>query len=287
MNEYLRRLNRVIDYIEKNLDKNLTLDELAEVSCFSRFHFNRTFSAIMGETLFQFIQRLRIEKAAVRLSHDRNSPITEIALDYGFGNSSSFSKRFKALFGQSPSQWQKKNSNDRGTKKTAGCLDRNSISVEIRDIAPMTVAYLRYIGSYAGDEALFVELFTRLYGLAEKACLVNLPETRFFSVYHDDPDITEEKKLRVSACLTIPEEADTGTDLNKMIVPGGKYAVGHFEIDATQYGEAWDFLYGEWLISSDYEPDDRLCFEMMSNDPSVHPEGKHIVDIYTPVRRIK
>ncbi|MCK5076904.1 MAG: helix-turn-helix transcriptional regulator, partial [Calditrichia bacterium] len=52
--EYIASINRVIDYIEKNLDKNLTLDTLSDVANFSRFHFHRIFSAIVGETINQF-----------------------------------------------------------------------------------------------------------------------------------------------------------------------------------------------------------------------------------------
>jgi len=64
--EYVSRINRVIDHIEANLDTDLSLERLAEVAGFSPFHFHRIFRAMMGETLNQFIQRLRIEKAAAQ-----------------------------------------------------------------------------------------------------------------------------------------------------------------------------------------------------------------------------
>jgi AraC family transcriptional regulator len=69
-----------------------------------------------------------------------------------------------------------------------------------------------------------------------------------------------------------------------MIIPGGTFAVGHYEIDVHEYGEAWDKLMREYLPESGYQPDDRLCFELYLNDPEQHPEGKHIVDICEPVR---
>jgi AraC-like DNA-binding protein len=49
--EYVGRVNRVIDYIEENIDTELTLETLAKVASFSRFHFHRIFSALVGETL--------------------------------------------------------------------------------------------------------------------------------------------------------------------------------------------------------------------------------------------
>ena len=62
--DYQSRINRVVDYVEKQLSKNFTLDELAQIAHFSKFHFHRIFYSLMGETLFRFIQRLRLEKAA-------------------------------------------------------------------------------------------------------------------------------------------------------------------------------------------------------------------------------
>lgn len=41
---------------------------------------------------------------------------------------------------------------------------------------------------------------------------------------------------------------------------------------------------GVWLPSSGYQPDDRHCSELMLNDPAMHPEHKHIFEIWEPVR---
>jgi len=57
--EYTARINRVIDYVEANIDKDLSLEELAEVAHFSPFHFHRIFSAMVGETLNGFIRLSR------------------------------------------------------------------------------------------------------------------------------------------------------------------------------------------------------------------------------------
>jgi AraC family transcriptional regulator len=69
-----------------------------------------------------------------------------------------------------------------------------------------------------------------------------------------------------------------------MEIPGGKYAVAKFEILPNQYADAWNMVYGGWLPQSGYQPDDRPCFELYLNDPKTHPEGKHIFEIYAPVK---
>jgi AraC family transcriptional regulator len=110
------------------------------------------------------------------------------------------------------------------------------------------------------------------------------PELKMLAVYHDSPDITDESKLRSDACITVPEGTDVDGEVLTRDVPGGLFAVGHFEIQPTEYGDAWDKLMGEYLPESGYVPDERLCYELYLNDPEQHPEGTHIVDICEPVR---
>ncbi len=85
---YQGRINTAVDYIEKNLKHNFSLDEIAAVAGFSKYHFHRIFYTFTGESLFQFIQRLRLEKAATLLLTGPVKPVTEIALECGFSNSS-------------------------------------------------------------------------------------------------------------------------------------------------------------------------------------------------------
>ena len=80
--EYISRINRVIDFIDRNIDKDITLDALAQVANFSKYHFHRLFSSFLGETIFHYIQRLRLEKAAAWLLHELGTPITEIAAEH-------------------------------------------------------------------------------------------------------------------------------------------------------------------------------------------------------------
>ncbi|NLJ39525.1 MAG: helix-turn-helix transcriptional regulator, partial [Candidatus Atribacteria bacterium] len=104
--QYWSRINLAVDYIEKNLDRNFTLEEIAAVAGFSKFHFHRIFHIFIGETFFQFIQRLRLEKAATLLLNDPVKPITNIALECGFANSASFAKSFKQYFGYTATDWR-------------------------------------------------------------------------------------------------------------------------------------------------------------------------------------
>ena len=158
------------------------------------------------------------------------------------------------------------------------------VDVEVKDLPELNVAYVRHIGPYAGQVGVFEDLFGRLMQWAGPRGLVGGPDTEILSVYHDDPEVTDEDKLRVDACITVPEGTPVDGEVGQMKVPGGKFAVAHFELNPDQYAEAWTALMGGWMPQSGYQPDDRLCYEWYRNDPKTHPEGKCVVDICVPVR---
>ncbi len=310
--DYIQRINRVIDYIDSHLDEELNLDRLAAVALFSPYHFHRIFTAFMGEPLNVFIKRLRLEKAARMLAGTEKN-ITEIALDCGFSSSSVFARSFREHYDQSATDWrlsllskdckadskieQMKGKNceaEAGSKPyhlDHKIIDerRNRMKVEgrnvrVENVEDMTVAYVRYIGPYAGDEALFAGLYEKLFKWAGARDLLNFPDTKLMSVYHDDPNLTDETKLRTSVCLTVPPDTEVSGDVGKMLMPAGKYAMVEFEVDVDQYGDAWNWVCADWLPDSGYEAADGLSYELSKNDPKQHPEGKHVFDICIPVK---
>lgn len=307
---YISRINCVLDYIEKNLDKNFTLDELAKVANFSKFHFHRIFYSIIGETLFNFIQRIRLEKAASFLLTQINKPITTIALECGFSDSSIFSKSFKKFFKISPSDFRNNNNKNQlnsnrkqmisNYKKDFSLspvynaeyinniqiwrikMNEKNIKVEVKEVNEINVIYVRHIGPYKGDAKLFEKLFNKLFQWAGARGLINFPETKCIIIYHDDPEITEENKLRTSICITTPKETQIDGEIGKLTIPKGKYAITRFTLGSDEFQEAWNWIYGKWLPQSGYEPDDRPCFELYPEEKKKN--GKFIVDIYVPVK---
>jgi AraC family transcriptional regulator len=69
--EYTQRINRTMDYIDTHLADPLPLEKLAGVAAFSKYHFHRIFFAHVGETPGQYVQRLRLEKAAMLVVEHR------------------------------------------------------------------------------------------------------------------------------------------------------------------------------------------------------------------------
>ena len=156
-------------------------------------------------------------------------------------------------------------------------------NIQVQDLPELTVAYVRNVGPYAGDSELFGALFGRLMQWAGPRGLCT-PEAQYLSVPHDDPKVTEEDKLRISVCITVPEGTKADGDVGIMKLAGGRYGVGHFEVSTEEIPDAWDTMMGSWLASSGYQPDERLCYERCLNNPNEHPEHLHVIDICVPVR---
>ena len=124
--EYDVRVNRAVDFIEKNLARDPGIGEIARVAGFSTYHFHRLFSAQVNESLGQFKSRLRIERAAVRLLDRTDEPITEVALDLGYSSSATFARSFRAHFGMGASEWRKHS--DLAVLRRSPCRDGQSFA---------------------------------------------------------------------------------------------------------------------------------------------------------------
>lgn len=101
--EYTSRINRVMDYIGRNMEKPVDLAEMARIASFSPYHFHRIFTYIVGETPNGFVSRIKLEKAAQLLQDAPRVPVSEIAFLCGFSSVSSFSRAFSDYFGVSAS----------------------------------------------------------------------------------------------------------------------------------------------------------------------------------------
>lgn len=302
--EYIARINKTFDYIESNLEKPFTLEELATIANFSKFHFNRIFQSIVGETPFQFILRVRLEKAATLILSTKNESISEIAIKCGFSDISIFSRNFKSYFQISASQYRlnkSKNSNlnqqdsnqHQSDEKTTQyfCPELKTIkwrtnmklnkSIEVKELPKMTVAYIRHIGPYKGNDKLFESIWNKLFSWAGPRGLIGGEDFKSLVIYHDDPNITIEDKLRMSVCITVPAKTKVEGEIGKMEIEAANYVIARFELTARDFEKAWDWIYGQWFPTSGYQPDDKPCFEMYPEEPK---GGKFIVDICVPVK---
>ncbi|MCG2838311.1 AraC family transcriptional regulator [Photobacterium sp. WH77] len=104
---HFTRIQRVLDYIHTHLDQPLSVVELAEQSCWSRWQLQRVFNSETGLTLAQYVRELKLSRAAEQLLSG-NDRILDIALSCGFNSEISFIRAFRQMFGCAPGSYKKR-----------------------------------------------------------------------------------------------------------------------------------------------------------------------------------
>lgn len=158
------------------------------------------------------------------------------------------------------------------------------MSITIKELENQRIIYVRYRGSYAGFRKQSRKLFKELFNFATKNDLIIPDETKVLTMYNDNPFITDGDNLRTSVAMTIAQETkiiEAGNICEASI--SGKFGVGHFEMSGKQYGEAWQYMYQEWLFKDKAQPRDAVPFEMYITEPPKNLKDKSLTDIYIPI----
>lgn len=106
--EYIEKFMIVCNYITDHCTENITIDDLADLAGFSKFHFSRLFKQFSNMTCYEYLIQKRIAHAE-QLLIQPNLPITEVALQSGFGSLSTFNRLFKAAKNCTPTEYKSLN----------------------------------------------------------------------------------------------------------------------------------------------------------------------------------
>ena len=99
-------VNRILSYVEKNLENNLTLEEIARELHYSKFYVERVFKEHTGQPLYRYMKNRRLNEAAKKLVETKR-PIVEIALEAGYRSQQAFTQAFHEVYGLSPQKYRK------------------------------------------------------------------------------------------------------------------------------------------------------------------------------------
>jgi AraC family transcriptional regulator len=256
-NGYSARIQRVVDYVAEHLDKELDLETLAGVACFSPYHFHRIYRGLLGETVTETVRRLRLQRAAMDLL-SRKLSIDRTARRAGYDSQAAFTRAFRAEYGEPPARY-------RGARRSAQLhqgWDPSLYQVEKIVLPKLRVAAIQHRGDYQ----LTSRTFERLMTVAATTGLLT-PTTRTIGIYHDDPVSLPQNVLRSTACITVPGECVLSGELAEAYIEGGPYARIVHTGPYAELKTAYDWLYQTWLPDSSEEPRDLPCLEEYLNNP--------------------
>lgn len=101
--EWLKHLSQAIDYIEDNLDNDISYDKAAQIACCSTYYFQRMFSYVAGIPLSDYVRCRRMTKAAFELQIS-DIKVMEIGSKYGYTSPTAFNRAFHNVHGVSPTE---------------------------------------------------------------------------------------------------------------------------------------------------------------------------------------
>lgn len=275
---YQHKLKPVIRYLEQNYNTPFNLEEVANKALLSPYHFHRVFKAVTGETLNDYLRRLRLQQAAMDLFYKKPT-ITEVALEYGFSSSQSFAKAFRRHFDLSPSELRdcpnqlrfisllqdskighslRKNGNAESHKNgySEHIQNKRRVRMKKKRFDKGVLAYIRVTGPYGENYEPAVK---KLYQWAETEGIEDAPN---LFIYHDNPEVTPADKCRTDICLLLSHQVQIAGEVELQAFTGGSYATTRKTItDKSQYAPAWNEHIAQ-LIELGLEMDDRPCFEL-------------------------
>ncbi len=260
---YQQRLERVTDYIARNLQADLSLKTLAALCNFSSFHFHRIFQCYAGETLREHIIRTRLERALFLLQHAPKKSLQAIAFECGFGSASDFSRRFFETLGVRPSTLKTDNALHAFLQSRTDVLRSKTQPGPIHDeLANSRVnlqtwpawqyVYKRVTGGYLKPARLIdgyhaLEQWIDAQGIARG-------DTRLIGMSMDDPSITAHARCRYDFCRTTEHIPKRDSGLSSATMPACQWAVLPCKGGMQRVSATWDFLFRVWLPNSGFEP---------------------------------
>jgi AraC family transcriptional regulator len=228
----------VLVHIQANLEGNLSLRALGKKAGLSPFHLQRLFKAAVGETPKTYTLRLRLERAAFRLTfHETNLNLLDLALECGFQNHESFARGFRRRFDCTPSEYRGRVRRRAGwwSHQSRQILDDPARQFEISStkvvqLRPTHLAFTCHAGPY---ESVPQSLFDELEQWAARRRMPGPPV--WMGIGHDSPATTPPERLRFDAAMRVDAPFAPEGRIAYQLLPGGHFAV-------TTHVEPYDTL---------------------------------------------
>ena len=296
--EIFERINKVVLHIEQAIDRDMSLDELAQLASFSPFHFQRVFKEVMGETPKQFIKRLRLEEAARILAFSPGQKILEVAFKTGYQSLEAFSRAFKDYYSISPDNFRRCSEIEyikiiqrpyiqKGVNETKLEIsfsnhqpEYENLKIEIVKRAPQKCVYLK---TTLDSPQLIVGCFKRIrqWSQVRGLCADN---TNLFSVLLDYPIFTPMDKCRFLVCAGVDEPVTNIGLVSYLEIPSDRYASFQIEGGVPEIFKAAAFLVHSWMPSNGYKIKLEPVILVPQRNPETSAFSDNLYQVFLPVQ---
>lgn len=291
---YKKNIMDVIDYINRNIEKDITIEEISNVSGYSPSHFYKLFTSITGFTVKEYIRNKRLYEAAKKLVKTDNRVI-DIAMDANFQSHEVFTRAFTSLYGIPPLKYRKNRNEiflyEKFTEFGTYIKEKfNYIQDDINiDIKVLEEKEIYLVG---------MDIKTSVIEIIEKHTLRNFWQNEFLPQSHKiknkfNPnnsihfEITnpETDEIYHLACFQV-SASDVPSGMILKTLPPLKYAVftPKRPLSALEYSSLILYAYGEWLPISGYELADDFTFDVLHHEKIDDKIICTNIEVYIPIK---
>jgi AraC-like DNA-binding protein/DNA gyrase inhibitor GyrI len=266
------RLSQLLVEVQSRLHLPIDLASMAETFGASPSYFHRLFRDSTGETPRRYIERLRVERAALLLTMTEQT-VAHIARSVGIERHETFARSFKRRFGRSPNEFREYVQAKRAALQQTAVLPAHAeckvSEVRFELLPPTLLLAKRIVGEYATFSYAPFAGTDRLWNpLAHWAQRHGVPYKRIgWGLTYDVPVLTPPAAQRFDACIPIDRVVAGSRDVRTLRFAGGMYAVVDHIGPASTLAVAYSRLFRAAIIS----PDRYVWRE----GPSVAIYGKH------------
>jgi AraC family transcriptional regulator len=287
---YHAQIGQARRFIREHATRPLTLERIARDVGRSPFHFSRLFKALTGETVFEFVVRVRLVIAARMLSEQPKRTVTDVALAVGYEAVTSFNKAFRDGLGTSPTKFRAFTTARRDALVSRlqvarpvpqGDVDVNT-TPEIREREDRVYLFVRRHGPYA-DEA--PRAWIALHRIVDTLGLIQ-PGNECIGAAYDEPGVVTSEALRYDAGITVDGRTRTPKGLQRAMLPGGSYAVFRYCGSYAGIGRAFDVAIAGWSMPDDLAFRRGPCLEIYRNNPDTTPPAELLTELCLPVEAV-
>lgn len=270
-------MRRVIAHVYDNLDEPLDLNALADIAFMSPHHWHRVYHAMYGETLAHTVKRLRLHRAAGQLATGVQ-PVAKVATAAGYPNVQSFTRTFKSVYGMPPARFRS-DGQHRAFQVRSAAQSAPAFEVSVRSLDAVPLLAVEHRGSYMAIGRGFDLLFARVAaaGLAR-------PGMRMLALFFDAPGLVPEDSLRALAAVAGCAEPSEECGLLRTELAPGSYAVLSHTGPYASMKAAYQWLFGDWLAHSGFEPVNGPVVEEYLNSPRETAPHALRTNIHLPLR---
>lgn len=280
-----------VNYIERNINAKITLDDISHEVGLSKYYLHRMFKALTGESIIEYVQARKLSASIDELIGS-NMRMIDIAMDYGFDHEQSYIRAFKKRFGCTP---LKIRSDEISIEITERINTNDILSINNSIIykpfyvfkQKFHIAGSKYkILSRSGDNT--ANLYGREFFYNDRHRIVNALAPGVYFGYtdwsgYDDGYIYYIPSVQVPDLKALPE------GITGITIPAHKYVVFRFvgffrpdDIKGRQVGRLLVHLYRKWITNSGFRSADKFRFEYI--DTSLAGDNYCELDIYQPIR---